>query len=167
MNVNTITTPLQFYDAIQAEDLNDLLPPDEPYDNFLARMPRGRPPQAQDIFDRWDVSRYKCNNRECKAFAESAEFALPGKCVQCSRKLLLIGLAGMGERRAYLGWLCGIMEKAESDQFWMAAVSSRGDALLMLGAVPIIRTLLKEIGKIKGELLTLSAHVAGLKESVQ
>jgi hypothetical protein len=126
--------------------LIDFSPPAQSWADYLDSLPPGRAPRPQDIFERWDSHKFICparpRNGTPAQFAAHVEYALgPGKC-PCGGLLKPGGLRGEGERRAYLGWLAGMMGDEEANHFYATVVSNHQDVLMQLAIVPVTRRML-------------------------
>lgn len=148
---------LEYFTAIQSPELTNLSPPREPWEEFMDRMPPSKRVGVQDVYDRWEVRQFRCVNRDCPA-SKGEALPKPGKCESCGRKLGDGGPLGVGEKRAYLGWLTGLMEAAEGQFFW-GTIAQHPDALMFMGLVPVVRELLLEVAKLRAEVARLVAEL--------
>lgn len=128
--------------------LIDFPPPTQSWADYLAALPPGRTPAAQDMFDRWDAPLYICPSRPRNGTPD--QFAkhdpqrtsiAPGHC-KCGTPYKREGLRGVGEQHSYLAWLAGMMDPAESAHFWATVASARPERLMELGVLPVVREML-------------------------
>lgn len=128
----------------------DLIPPKQSWDEFVESLRKNRrPPQLQDLVDRWDKRRYTCpkiHNRRPNDDLEHVKDFLShpdtkATCGGCGERMVDVGPAGIGEQRAYLAWLLGLMDCAEEAGVFMQFL--RPDVLLMVAMVPVMRALME------------------------
>lgn len=123
----------------------DICPPAVPYAQFVEGLGGRRAPTAADIFDRWDLRKWQCGSMRSKQEHSPAILSSdrPAPC-KCGFRMVEAGLAGLGERRAYLAWMLEIMEPEEA---MLLQGRLHIDTFTLLAVVPMLRMMYKMIGR--------------------
>lgn len=120
--------------------------PKQSWEEFVERMPPGKAPTLKDIIDRWSEYEQQTITRDGVT------------------RVVRGASRDNGEERAYRAWLLGVMEREEERYFGMLTL--RGDVLVQVAIVPVVRGLLAYTRGLEAEVSTLSARVQTLEKVV-